>query len=441
MKLTINNLGKVGNATIAIDGITVIAGENGSGKSTISRMLAAIADAMVHIDEWGRQEHIRSLYEETARLLSKSGIRSRSYVVDHRNLDQLLTQSFWDSTDTVNNWIRKSFFRYSPEFSTNQDDLFPDSTVGHVIETAKHILSTPNEKYEGLVLHQFFKRAFGMQIGTLDNSETSSEITMDTGDGIARTLTFTNGQLNSFSNIKAGSASPAFYVDPLHLLDVVARPRGEFLFRYRIGMGGHFFGFDSGWGTVMDPDPSEELTLEAIQRQTSVNEELDKIAIELHGELQKDEREELQFFDSDFKSLVPIQNMASGAKTMSMLIRGLRNGRIPPDGLVIIDEPETNLHPEWQVRFAEFLVLLHARFSLKLLLNTHSPFFLKAIQTYSDRLDVRDACRYYKMERKGDAVLYSSRDVTDDSESVFADMSRPYAKLLYGDSYDGNPSR
>jgi len=191
----------------------------------------------------------------------------------------------------------------------------------------------------------------------------------------------------------------------------------------------------------MDPDPSEELTLEAIQRQTSVNEELDKIAIELHGELQKDEREELQFFDSDFKSLVPIQNMASGAKTMSMLIRGLRNGRIPPDGLVIIDEPETNLHPEWQVRFAEFLVLLHARFSLKLLLNTHSPFFLKAIQTYSDRLDVRDACRYYKMERKGDAVLYSSRDVTDDSESVFADMSRPYAKLLYGDSYDGNPSR
>lgn len=35
MNITIENVGKIRHADITIDGITVIAGENGSGKSTV----------------------------------------------------------------------------------------------------------------------------------------------------------------------------------------------------------------------------------------------------------------------------------------------------------------------------------------------------------------------------------------------------------------------
>ena len=37
MKIVIKNIGKVRDASICIEGITVIGGKNGTGKSTISR--------------------------------------------------------------------------------------------------------------------------------------------------------------------------------------------------------------------------------------------------------------------------------------------------------------------------------------------------------------------------------------------------------------------
>lgn len=45
MKLTIENIGNVKHAEIEINGISVIAGQNGTGKSTISRSLFSIFSA------------------------------------------------------------------------------------------------------------------------------------------------------------------------------------------------------------------------------------------------------------------------------------------------------------------------------------------------------------------------------------------------------------
>ena len=39
MKLSINNFAKIKQADIIIDGITVIAGENNTGKSTVGKVL------------------------------------------------------------------------------------------------------------------------------------------------------------------------------------------------------------------------------------------------------------------------------------------------------------------------------------------------------------------------------------------------------------------
>ena len=42
MKLTLKNIGKFNNAEIDLNGITVIAGENNTGKSTISKALYCV---------------------------------------------------------------------------------------------------------------------------------------------------------------------------------------------------------------------------------------------------------------------------------------------------------------------------------------------------------------------------------------------------------------
>lgn len=56
MQLKISNIAKIKEATINIDGITVIAGENNTGKSTIGKLLFAIFNSMNNMDKKIEQE-------------------------------------------------------------------------------------------------------------------------------------------------------------------------------------------------------------------------------------------------------------------------------------------------------------------------------------------------------------------------------------------------
>ena len=47
MKLTLKNIGKIGTASVEINGITVIAGENNTGKSTVGRALFAVFNSFL----------------------------------------------------------------------------------------------------------------------------------------------------------------------------------------------------------------------------------------------------------------------------------------------------------------------------------------------------------------------------------------------------------
>lgn len=47
MELTIKNIGKIANADIKLNGITVVAGENNTGKSTIEKYCIPIFRAAI----------------------------------------------------------------------------------------------------------------------------------------------------------------------------------------------------------------------------------------------------------------------------------------------------------------------------------------------------------------------------------------------------------
>ena len=51
MELKISNIGKVTNAEIILKGITVIAGENNTGKSTIGKALFAAFNSMYQLNQ------------------------------------------------------------------------------------------------------------------------------------------------------------------------------------------------------------------------------------------------------------------------------------------------------------------------------------------------------------------------------------------------------
>lgn len=65
---------------------------------------------------------------------------------------------------------------------------------------------------------------------------------------------------------------------------------------------------------------------------------------------------------------------------------------------------------------------------MHILLNTHSPYFLRAIQVYSAKHEISDICRYYLSDVREDGYAYID-DVTDNVDKIYAKLSRPLQQL------------
>ena len=87
-----------------------------------------------------------------------------------------------------------------------------------------------------------------------------------------------------------------------------------------------------------------------------------------------------------------------------------------------------NLHPEWQVKFAEILVLLYKELGIRIILNTHSPYFMRAIETKMAEQEIADMGRYYFMQEVA-PHRFVAEDVTGRTEIVYQTMYKPLEGL------------
>ena len=97
------------------------------------------------------------------------------------------------------------------------------------------------------------------------------------------------------------------------------------------------------------------------------------------------------------------------------------------NGTIILDEPEVHLHPEWQVVFAEIIVLIQKEFNMHILINTHSPYFLNAIEVYSEKHNIVDRCKYYKAINEGSYSII--KDCTENIDEIYRQLSKPFQDL------------
>ena len=75
---------------------------------------------------------------------------------------------------------------------------------------------------------------------------------------------------------------------------------------------------------------------------------------------------------------------SSGIKQIGIIQILLANRKLKENSLLIIDEPEVNLHPEWQIKFAEILCILANDLNVYVYINTHSPMFIEAMSIFSE---------------------------------------------------------
>ncbi len=124
---------------------------------------------------------------------------------------------------------------------------------------------------------------------------------------------------------------------------------------------------------------------------------------------------------------VNLKNLSTGLKSFALIKRLLENGSLKEKDVLILDEPEIHLHPEWQLIYAQVLVLLQKKFDLTMIITTHSPYFLDAIDIYAAKYEISNKVNYYLSENK-DEVVYL-HDVTKNIDAIYEKLSDPLQKL------------
>ena len=134
--------------------------------------------------------------------------------------------------------------------------------------------------------------------------------------------------------------------------------------------------------------------------------------------------------------------LASGIKTFVTIWEVLDQGIISEDDVLILDEPDVRLHPEWQIICAEFIVLLCTMFGLRVLLTSHSVDFIHALMLFVKKYKVQDMVRLYKSSNNHDGSSVVKHVDDDNWERLFDTFVSPIdaleklrAELQEEDSY------
>ncbi len=126
--------------------------------------------------------------------------------------------------------------------------------------------------------------------------------------------------------------------------------------------------------------------------------ELDDFKIKIDGliggKFKYDEENKIFLFEKDGEDY-PMQNTSSGLKQLGIIQLLLENRELTENSFLILDEPEVHLHPEFQVQFAEILVLLAKNLNITVYVNTHSPFLAEAFEVYSKYYMMYDKTNFY----------------------------------------------
>jgi hypothetical protein len=126
---------------------------------------------------------------------------------------------------------------------------------------------------------------------------------------------------------------------------------------------------------------------------------------------------------SDLK--IPANNVASGIKALSIIDMLSKGDYVNDDTLLILDEPETNLHPVWQIAYAKAICKLAAA-GVKILVTTHSPYMLEALRgSVGDSIENSN---FYLARREGGKVVYT--DTLGDISAIIVALASPLREFL-----------
>ena len=427
MRLILENVGKVQEADIKLDGITLIAGENNTGKSTVGKMLFCIFESFYKIERQISQERINTIGRHIANFYHETFNRAgRKYSVHDLAAEFVHNKEQYVGDSRI---IRKAIENFFENREINFDAIAYQDTLEQLADKIYSVLFIEDTEIRRAILQRTLDSEFGMKIGFLNNESNYSKIQLEIRNSKIEFEVINNENINIIQDMSLNKE--IIYIDDPFVLDDL-----QDLLPYRSAYGLNHR--DSLLDKIVRVKDTRDFgALDEIL----VNKKLERIFETMNGICDGDltvseDGGNYSYRTSELNGTLEMSNLSTGIKSFIILKTLLRNGSINDNGVVILDEPEIHLHPEWQLKFAEVIVLIQKEFGVNILLNTHSPYFLNAIEVYVKKYGIEKKCKFYLTdENEGRTNI---KDVTDQTELIYEKLARPLQDLENLEYSNGN---
>lgn len=445
LRLEISDFRAIGHADIILDGITVIAGENGSGKSTISKLLYHTIKVVNEYDSI-IDEQLKSRLRRISSNF-KDLLRDYSYVFkDDEPKYEDLSRQFNEATQLVSRDFddsRMYFINLSVEAIT---------WVNEIVEK----LQDSDMRVKLMTLSIFRNRDVNKHIENI-NKKLKSVLPIDQQNEIADSeldVTF-NVLIEHIQKLYVECNEKKYnrYIDELS--NKLKRQFEENIESINYNIYEHDLGLiERGLNKIYSISQIENViyidTPMAMGAQDNGNKnehwnDLNKLLMNdyysiddsfsnqiIHGSA-KFERSDLfrnKFvFKRDDGKEFNLMEVATGVKSFSILQMLLNNGSLNGNTLLILDEPEAHLHPQWIVEYGRFLVYLNEHVGVKLLVASHNPDMVSALKYITEKEGSPEVLNFYLAEQKPGTYLYNYKHLGVEIEEIFSSYNKSFDKL------------
>ena len=407
MKLTINNIGKLKNAEVVIDGITVITGENDTGKSTVGKVLWSVFNGFYEIDEKVYNEKVSELEKIIDEIIKENVYKNLS--TDYN--------SFFEIFNSTGEKIAIEFLKGNKDYSEDEIKIIINNykkdlkieNISNFVQEINETLKISDKEIIKVIVSRVMNKEFHNQINAIFSKEKMNigEISLKIKDKEID-LKIENNEISDVQNYFLINKE-TMYIDNPFILD-----------SYDFDDENH----QTHLATNVFSE-NENSVISEIKIKKKLNNIYQKLNSVLSGEILENKNSKFVYRKNGED--IDLKNLSTGLKTFAIIKMLLQNGTLEENGTIILDEPEIHLHPEWQLKFAELIVLLQKEFRMHILLTTHSPYFLNAIEVFSERHKIDDKCKYYVAENEGNSSII--KDLTGNTREIYRKLARPIQDL------------